>query len=121
MSDDISDESFNMTAVEVTTHEGAGIRNQGMVPHRGQSCNTTSAQSTLTDEVRPWDTSSSCFGIELRQVVVGDVEFDFGHARRLGPKGPVLRLLRPVTPTVTPEIAHQERVLSLLLRCYTSF
>jgi hypothetical protein len=49
------------------------------------------------------------FGVESRQVGTGDVEFDFGHwlagkACRLGPAGPVLRLLRPVTPTVTPEI-----------------
>ena len=35
--------------------------------------------------------------------------------------GPVLRLLRPVTPTVTAENARQQRDLSRLLRCYTFF
>jgi hypothetical protein len=79
MSDDICDESFNMTAVEVTTHEGAGVRHQGMVRRRAQSCNTTSAQSTLPDEVRTWDAMRCCFGVESRQVGVGDVQFDFGH------------------------------------------
>jgi hypothetical protein len=80
MSDDICDESFNMTAVQVTTHKGAGVRHQRMVRRRAQSCNTTSAQSTLPDEVRTWDAMRCCFGVESRQVGVGDVEFDFGHS-----------------------------------------
>jgi hypothetical protein len=83
MSDDICDESFNMTAVEVTTHEGAGVRNQRMVRRRAQSCNTTSGvtlrEGTLPDEMRTWDAMRCCFGVKPRQVGVGDVEFDFGH------------------------------------------
>jgi hypothetical protein len=54
-----------MTAVQVTTHEGAGVRHQRMVRRRAQSCNTTSAQSTLPDEVRTWDAMRCCFGVEV--------------------------------------------------------
>jgi hypothetical protein len=79
MSDDICNESFNVTAVQVTAHEGAGIRHQCMVCRRGQSCNTTTTESTLADQVRAWDTSGIGFSIEPRQISSGDIEFDFGH------------------------------------------
>jgi len=79
MSDDICDESFNMTAVQVTAHERAGVRHQRMVRRRSQSCNTATTQSTLPDQMRTWDAMRCCFGIEPRQVGVGDIELDFGH------------------------------------------
>lgn len=79
MSDDICDESFNVSAVEVTAHECAGVRHERMVRRRAQSCNTPSAQSTLPDQVRTWDAMRRCFGIEPRQVSSGDIELDFGH------------------------------------------
>ena len=79
MSDDICDESFNMAAAEVTTHECASIRHQCMVCRRGQSCNTTTTKRTLPDQVRTWDTSGIGFSIEPRQISSGDIEFDFGH------------------------------------------
>ena len=79
MSDDICNKSFNMTAVQVTAHEGAGVRHQRMVRRRGQSCNNPTTQSTLPDQVRTWDAMRCCFGIEARQVVTGDIDLDFGH------------------------------------------
>jgi hypothetical protein len=79
MSDDICDESFNMTAVEVATHKGAGVRHQRMVRRRAQSCNTITTQSTLPDQVRTRDAMRRCFRIEPRQVGIGDIELDFGH------------------------------------------
>lgn len=79
MSDDICNESFNVSAVEVTAHERAGVRNQRMVRRRAQSCNTPSAQRTLPDQVRTRDAMGSGFGIEPRQVGSGDIELDFGH------------------------------------------
>ena len=79
MSDDISDKSFNVTAVHVATHEGAGVRHQRMVRRRGQSCNNPTTQSTLPDQVRTWDAMRCCFGIESRQVGIRDIELDFGH------------------------------------------
>ena len=79
MSDDISDKSFNVTAVHVATHEGAGVRHQRMVRRRAQSCNTIATQSTLPDQVRTWDAMRRCFGIEPRQIGSGDIELDFGH------------------------------------------
>lgn len=79
MSDDICDESFNVSAVEVTAHECAGVRHERMVRRRAQSCNTPSAQSTLPDQVRTWDAMRCGFRIEPRQVGVGDIELDFGH------------------------------------------
>ena len=79
MSDDICDESFNVSAVEVTTHERAGVRHQRMVRRRAQSCNTPSAQSTLPDQVRARDAMRCGFRIEPRQIGFGDIELDFGH------------------------------------------
>ena len=80
MSDDICDESFNVTAVQVTAHEGAGVRHQRMVRRRGQSCNNPTTQSTLPDQVRTRDAMRRCFGVESRQVVTGDIDLDFGHS-----------------------------------------
>jgi len=68
-----------VTAVKVTAHEGAGIRHQGMVCRRGQSCNTTATQCTLPDQVRTWDASGIGFVIKACQVSGGDIEFDFRH------------------------------------------
>ncbi len=84
MSDDICDESFNVTAVKVTAHEGAGIRHQGMVCRRGQSCNTTATESALPDQVRTWDAMRCSFSVQARQIGFGDIEFDFGHQMRAG-------------------------------------
>jgi hypothetical protein len=80
MSDDICNESFNVTAVQVTAHEGAGVRHQRMVRRRGQSCNTSTTQRTLPDQVRAWDAVRRCFGVQPRQVVTGDIDLDFGHS-----------------------------------------
>jgi hypothetical protein len=79
MSDDICNKSFHVSAVEVTTHERAGVRNQRMVSRRAQSCNTPSTQRTLPDQMRTWDAMGSSFGVQPRQVGVGDIELDFGH------------------------------------------
>jgi len=79
MSDDICNESFNVTAVQVTAHECAGVRHQRMVRRRGQSCNNSTTQSTLPDQVRAGDAMRRCFGVESRQVVTGDIDLDFGH------------------------------------------
>ncbi len=79
MSDDICNESFNVTAVQVTTHECAGVRHQRMVSRRGQSCNTPATQSTLPDQMRTWDVMRCCFSVQPRQVVGGDIDLDFGH------------------------------------------
>jgi hypothetical protein len=79
MSDDICDESFNVTAVQVTTHECASIRHQCMVCRRGQSCNTTTTESTLADQVRAWDAMRRGFSVEARQIGFGDIELDFRH------------------------------------------
>lgn len=80
MSDDICNKSFNVTAVHVTTHEGAGVRHQRMVRRRGQSCNTPATQGTLPDQVRTWDAMRRCFGIQPRQVGIRDIELDFRHS-----------------------------------------
>jgi hypothetical protein len=79
MSDDICDESFNVSAVQVTTHEGAGVRHQRMVRRRGQSCNNPTAQSTLPDQMRTWHPMRRCFSVQPRQVISGDIDLDFGH------------------------------------------
>lgn len=79
MSDDICNESFNVSAVEVTTHERAGVRHERMVRRRSQSCNTPSAQSTLPDQMRTWDAMRCSLRIEPRQIGSGDIELDFGH------------------------------------------
>jgi len=80
MSDDICDESFNVSAVQVTTHECAGVRHQRMVRSRGQSCNNPTTQSTLPDQVRARDAMRCCFSVQPRQVVSGDIDLDFGHS-----------------------------------------
>ncbi len=79
MSDDICDESFNVTAVQVATHECAGVRHQCMVSRRGQSCNNPTAQSTLPDQMRTRDAMRCCFSVQPRQVVSSDIDLDFGH------------------------------------------
>ncbi len=79
MSDDICNKSFNVTAVQITTHEGAGVRHQRMVRRRGQSCNNPTAQSTLPDQMRTRDAMSCCFSVQPRQVVSSDIDLDFGH------------------------------------------
>ena len=79
MSDDICNESFNVTAVQVTTHECAGVRHQRMVSRRGQSCNNPTAQSTLSDQMRTRDAMRCCFSVQPRQVVSSDIDLDFGH------------------------------------------
>lgn len=68
-----------MAAVEVATHECAGIRHERMVRRRAQSCNTPTTQSTLPDQVRAWDAMRCCFGVQSRQIGIGDIELDFGH------------------------------------------
>jgi hypothetical protein len=72
-----------MAAVQVTTHEGAGVRHKCMVCRRGQSCNTTSSATvskrTLPDEMRTRDAMRCCFSVQTRQVIDCDVQFDFGH------------------------------------------
>ncbi len=80
MSDDICDESFNVSAVQVTTHECAGVRHQSMVSRRGQSCNNPTTQSTLPDQVRARDAMRRCFSVQPRQVISGDIDLDFGHS-----------------------------------------
>jgi hypothetical protein len=79
MSDDICDESFNVSAVQITTHECAGVRHQRMVSRRGQSCNNPTAQSTLPDQVRTGYAMRRCFSVQPRQVISGDIDLDFGH------------------------------------------
>jgi hypothetical protein len=79
MSDDICNESFNVTAVQITTHEGAGVRHQSMVSRRGQSCNNSTTQSTLPDQVRARHPMRCCFSVQPRQVISGDIDLDFGH------------------------------------------
>jgi hypothetical protein len=79
MSDDICNESFNVTAVQVATHECAGVRHQRMVRRRGQSCNNPTAQSTLPDQVRTRHPMRRCFSVQPRQVISGDIDLDFGH------------------------------------------
>jgi len=78
MSDDICNESFNVTAVQVTTHEGAGVRHQRMVRRRGQSCNNPTTQSTLPDQVRARDAMRRCFSVQPRQVISGDIDLESG-------------------------------------------
>jgi hypothetical protein len=50
-----------------------------MVCRRGQSCNTTTTKRTLPDEMRTWDAMRCCFSVQTRQVIDGDIQFDFGH------------------------------------------
>ena len=70
MSDDICNESFNVSAVQVTTHECAGIRHKRMVSRRGQSCNTTGSgtftKRTLPDQMRTWHPMRRCFSVQPR-------------------------------------------------------
>ena len=79
MSDDICNKSFNVSAVQVTTHECAGVRHQRMVRRRGQSCNNSTAQSTLPDQMRTRDAMGCRLSVEPRQVVSGNIDLDFGH------------------------------------------
>jgi hypothetical protein len=79
MSDDICNESFNVSAVQIAAHEGAGVRHQRMVSRRGQSCNNPTAQSTLPDQMRTRDAMCRCFRVQPRQVVSGNIDLDFGH------------------------------------------
>lgn len=79
MSDDICNEGFNVSAVQVTTHEGAGVRHQRMVSRRGQSCNNPTAQSALPDQMRTRDAMRCCFSVQPRQVISSDIDLDFGH------------------------------------------
>jgi hypothetical protein len=42
--------------------------------------------------MRAWDAMRCCFGVQSRQIGIGDIELDFGHllagkACRLGPAG----------------------------------
>lgn len=68
-----------MAAVQITTHERAGIRHQRMVRRRAQSCNTPATQRALPDQVRTWDAMRRCLGIEPRQVGIRNIELDFRH------------------------------------------
>ena len=79
MSDDICNKSFNVSAVQITTHEGAGVRHQRMVSRRGQSCNNSTTQSALPDQMRTRHPMRCCFSVQPRQVVSGDIDLDFGH------------------------------------------